>query len=175
MPIMRVADDAEAIRLANDNAYGLSASIWSRNLAHAKAVAHQLQTGSSIINDTIAHFGVPQMPFGGMKASGFGRTHGRAGLLQFTQTYSFATGSPPQPLDVATVLRQPGHYRLAGALLRLLFGVTPEQKLEPVVEAARREVNRASMRRVAVGLGAAGLLAGVAFAFGLRRPRRRAG
>jgi acyl-CoA reductase-like NAD-dependent aldehyde dehydrogenase len=175
MPIMRVADEAEAIRLANDNPYGLSASIWSRDLHHAKEVARQLQTGSAIINDTIAHFGVPQMPFGGMKASGFGRTHGREGLLQFTQPYAFATGQPPQPLDVATILRKPGHYRLGGALMRLVFGVTPEQRLEPVVELARRQVNRASFGRVAAGLGAAGLLAGAAFAFGLRRPRRRPG
>jgi acyl-CoA reductase-like NAD-dependent aldehyde dehydrogenase len=175
LPIMRVADEAEAIRLANDNAYGLSAAVWSRDLAHARQVARQLQTGSAIINDTIAHFGVPRMPFGGMKASGFGRTHGRDGLRQFTQPYAFATGHPPQPLDLATILRKPGHYRLAGAIMRLAFGVTPEQRLEPVVELARRQVNRASFGRMAVGLGAAGLLAGVAFAFGLRRPRRRTG
>jgi acyl-CoA reductase-like NAD-dependent aldehyde dehydrogenase len=175
MPIMRVADEAEAIRLANDNAFGLSAAVWSRDLAHAKEVARQLQTGSAIINDAIAHFGVPQMPFGGMKASGFGRTHGREGLRQFTQPYAFATGQPPQPLDVATILRKPGHYRLAGALLRLVYGVTPEQRLEPVVELARRQANRGGYRRLAAGLGAAGLLAGAAFAFGLRRPRRRAG
>jgi acyl-CoA reductase-like NAD-dependent aldehyde dehydrogenase len=175
MPIMRVADEAEAIRLANDSSYGLSASVWSRDLARARSVARQLMTGSAIINDTIAQFGVPQMPFGGMKASGFGRVHGREGLRQFTQVYAFATGQPPQPLDVATVLRKPGHYRLASAILRLVFGVTPQQRLEPVVEAARRQVNQASFGRLAVGLGAAGLVAAVAFAFGLRRPRRRAG
>ena len=94
---------------------------------------------------------------------------------QFAFDNYYATGTPPPPLDVATVLRRPGHYRLGGVIMRLMFGVTPRQRLEPVVEAARRQVNQASFGRVAVGVGAAGLLAAAAFAFGLRRPRRRAG
>jgi len=129
LPIMRADDEADAIRLANDSPFGLSASVWSRDSQRAGRVAEQLQTGSVIFNDTIAHFGVPQMPFGGVKQSGFGRTHGKAGVLQFTQPHAFAVGAPPQPLDVATVLRQPGHYRLGTAILRLAFGVTPRQRL----------------------------------------------
>lgn len=174
MPIMRAADEADAIRLANDSPFGLSASVWSRDLERATRVAEQLQTGSVIINDTIAHFGVSQVPFGGVKQSGFGRTHGKAGVLQFTQPHGYAVGAPPQSLDVATLLRRPGHYRLGTALLRLAFGVTPRQRLEPVVE----EVNRRTggdTTWLALGLGAAAVVAALAFAFGPRRarPRRR--
>ena len=166
MPIMRAAGEADAIRLANDTPFGLSASVWSRDLDRAARVARQLQTGSVIINDTIAHFGVPQVPFGGVKESGFGRTHGKAGVLQFTQPYGYAIGAPPRALDVATVLRRPGHYWLGTAILRLAFGVTPRQRLEPLVE----EVNRT---RLGLAFGAAGLLAAVAFAIGGRRHRRK--
>jgi acyl-CoA reductase-like NAD-dependent aldehyde dehydrogenase len=172
MPIMRAADEADAIRLANDSAFGLSASVWSRDLERAARVAKQLQTGSVIINDTIAHFGVPQVPFGGVKQSGFGRTHGKAGVLQFTQPHGYAVGAPPQALDVATVLRQPGHYRLGTALLRLAFGVTPRQRLEPVVE----EINRRTggdTTWLGLGLAAAAVLAALAFAFRPRRARPR--
>jgi len=173
MPIMRAADEAEAIRLANDSPFGLSASVWSRDLERAGRVAQQLQAGSVIVNDTIAHFGVPQSPFGGMKESGFGRTHGKAGVLQFTQSYGYAVGAPPQPLDVATILRQPGHYRLGSAILRLAFGVTPRQRLEPVVEELNRRTQGGELAWLGLGLGAAGLLAAVAFAFGPRRARHR--
>ena len=134
LPIVPVPDEAEAIRLANDSPFGLSASVWSRDLARARAVAGRLQTGSVIINDTLAHFGVPQLPFGGMKQSGFGRIHGKAGLLQFTQPRAIVAGGPPIPMDIATLLRRPGNYGLGAALLQLLFGVTPAQRLGPVTQ-----------------------------------------
>jgi acyl-CoA reductase-like NAD-dependent aldehyde dehydrogenase len=173
MPIMRAADDAEAVSLANDSPFGLSASVWSRDLQHADRVARQLQTGSVIINDTIAHFGVPQLPFGGVKQSGFGRTHGKAGLRQFTQPFAYVTGSPPPALDVATVLRQPGHYRLGSAILRLAFGVGPRQRLEPIIEAIEGQAGQVDRKRLGVYLGAAGLTAAVLLALAPRRRRGR--
>lgn len=172
MPIMRVRDEAEAVRLANDSPFGLSASVWSRDLDHAQAVADQLQVGSVIINDTLAHFGVPTLPFGGVKESGFGRAHGREGVLQFTQAYSYATGQPPHPLDIATVLRRPGHYDLAAAVLRLAFGVTPRQRLEPVREAAAARLQKASVDRLTVWLGALTAAAVLALAFAARRGKK---
>jgi acyl-CoA reductase-like NAD-dependent aldehyde dehydrogenase len=173
LPIIRVASDAEAIRLANDSPFGLSASVWSRDQARARAVAAQLETGSVIINDTLAHFGVPQMPFGGVKESGFGRIHGKAGLLQFTQPHATASGGPPLALDIATVLRRPGNYKLGAALLQVVFGVTPGQRLGPVAEALRSDGVRRPLAKVGLSLGAAGLLAALVMTIGGRRPRRR--
>jgi acyl-CoA reductase-like NAD-dependent aldehyde dehydrogenase len=175
LPIMKARDEADAVRLANDSAFGLSASVWSRDLDHAQAVARHLECGSVIINDTIAHFGVPTLPFGGVKQSGFGRAHGREGVLQFTQARAYATGQPPHPLDIATILRKPGHYDLGAAILRLAFGVTPRQRLEPVREAAASQLHRLRMNPTRLGLGALGAAAaavGVAVALGARRGKK---
>jgi acyl-CoA reductase-like NAD-dependent aldehyde dehydrogenase len=173
LPIMRADDEAGAIRLANDSPFGLSASVWSRDTDRARRVAAQLQTGSVIINDTIAHFGVPQMPFGGVKQSGFGRTHGKAGVLQFTQPHAFAAGAPPRALDVATILRQPGHYRLGTALLRLAFGVTPRQRLEPVAEELNRRAQGSESALLGLGLGTAALALALALVFRPWRSHRK--
>ena len=128
MPIMKVRDEAEAIRLANDNAFGLGASIWSRNTARAKHVADQVEAASVIVNDSIAQFGIPMLPFGGIKDSGFGRTHGEEGLMQFTRPFSYVVGGAPVKWDVATILRENGHYDLATAIMGVVYGTTLPQK-----------------------------------------------
>jgi acyl-CoA reductase-like NAD-dependent aldehyde dehydrogenase len=137
MPIMKVKDQAEAIRLANDNTFGLGASVWSRNLKDAKRVADQIQAGAVIINDSIAQFAVPMLPFGGVKESGAGRIHGREGLVQFTRPYSYVIGKPPMKWDIATILREPGHYRLASAILGVVFGTSLRQRWEALTQLMR--------------------------------------
>ena len=130
LPIMKVKDEQEAIRLANDSAYGLGASVWSRSVEHATRVGQQIQAASVIINDCIAQFGIPMLPFGGLKDSGFGRTHGREGLMQFTRPYSYAVGSAPFKWDIATVLRENGHYELATAIMGVVYGTSMRQRWE---------------------------------------------
>ncbi|MCC7117659.1 MAG: aldehyde dehydrogenase family protein [Anaerolineales bacterium] len=139
MPIMKVRDEAEAIRLANDNAYGLGASVWSQDIHHAKQVADRIEAGSIIINDSIAQFGVPMLPFGGTKDSGFGRTHGEEGLKQFTRPYSFAVGGAPVKIDIATILRENGHYKLATAILGVIYGTTLKQKWETLTQLFKKD------------------------------------
>ncbi|MCB8982661.1 MAG: aldehyde dehydrogenase family protein [Ardenticatenaceae bacterium] len=134
MPIMKFDDESEAIWLANDCDYGLSAAVWSGDMRQAKRVAHRLDVGSVNINDAISHYPVSLLPFGGVKLSGNARTHGKEEILQFTQMRSYAIGAPPNPLDIATVFRSPGHYRLGKAITRFAFGVTPRQRLEPITE-----------------------------------------
>jgi len=133
MPIMKVKDEAEAIRMANDCNFGLGASVWSNNNSRAIDVARRVEAASIIINDTIAQFAVPMLPFGGLKESGYGRTHGKEGLLQFTQPYSYAYGPPPLPFDVATIARKPGNYTLMSHIIHVAFG-SSRQKIEPLGE-----------------------------------------
>ena len=74
----------EAIRLANDTEYGLSSAVFGRDIARAVEVAKRIDSGMCHINGpTVAD--EPQMPFGGVKESGYGRFGGRAGIESFTE------------------------------------------------------------------------------------------
>jgi acyl-CoA reductase-like NAD-dependent aldehyde dehydrogenase len=81
--IIRVKDDAEAVKIANDTEYGLSSAVYSTNINRAFAVAQQIDSGICHINGpTVSD--EPQMPFGGVKGSGYGRFGGKAGIAEFT-------------------------------------------------------------------------------------------
>lgn len=155
MPIMRVDNELHAIQLANHSNFGLSASVWSQDLARAARVAEQLEVGSVNINDTMSHFAIPHLPFGGVKDSGIGRTHSRRDMLQFTQPRAVVVGKPPMGFDIATILRQPGRYKLSAAILRLAFGVTPRQRFQPVVELLQEHQIKPKSNRLAAVAGTA--------------------
>jgi acyl-CoA reductase-like NAD-dependent aldehyde dehydrogenase len=74
----------EAVRVANDTEYGLAAAVFSANVPFALELAQRIESGICHVNDTTGH-DEPQMPFGGVKASGFGRFGGRAALEEFTE------------------------------------------------------------------------------------------
>jgi acyl-CoA reductase-like NAD-dependent aldehyde dehydrogenase len=82
--ITRASSDEEAVRLANDTEYGLSAAVFSRNVTRALDVARRIESGICHINGPTVH-DEGQMPFGGLKASGYGRFGGRAALDAFTE------------------------------------------------------------------------------------------
>jgi succinate-semialdehyde dehydrogenase/glutarate-semialdehyde dehydrogenase len=85
LPVMPVADEAEAVRFANDSEFGLAASVWTRDAARGERIATQLQVGTVMINDAVTCFGISEAPHGGVKASGLGRTHGIAGLQEMVR------------------------------------------------------------------------------------------
>jgi acyl-CoA reductase-like NAD-dependent aldehyde dehydrogenase len=85
LPVSAFDSDAEAVRLANDSEYGLSASIWTRDRARGERLARQIQAGTVLVNDVISCFGISEAPHGGVKASGIGRTHGRFGLEEMVR------------------------------------------------------------------------------------------
>ncbi|RQT30923.1 aldehyde dehydrogenase [Burkholderia contaminans] len=95
--IVRVDGDEEAIACANDNEYGLSAAVFSRDVARALTVAKRIESGLCHVNGPTVH-DEAQMPFGGMKSSGFGHFGGKAGIAEFTD------------LRWITVQTMPRHY-----------------------------------------------------------------
>jgi vanillin dehydrogenase len=82
--VVRVSGIEEAVRVANDTEYGLSSAVFGRDIARAMSVAKRLETGICHINAPTVH-DEPQMPFGGAKASGYGRFGGRAAIDEFTE------------------------------------------------------------------------------------------
>jgi len=94
---VRFKDEVEAIRLANDSEYGLSASIWSQHLGRVNRVAKALRSGCVAINTPYAVF--PGVPFGGYKQSGYGRELGMETMALYSETKSVLTYIGERPID----------------------------------------------------------------------------
>jgi len=86
LAVQIVRDAEEAIARANDSPFSLAASVWTSNKQRGKAIARQLRAGAVMVNDAVSYFGIAEAPHGGCGASGWGRTHGNAGLLEMVQT-----------------------------------------------------------------------------------------
>lgn len=93
--VIRVKGDDEAIRIANDTEYGLSSAVFSRDIQRAMAVARRIESGICHINGPTVH-DEAQMPFGGVKASGYGRFGGRAAIAEFTDLRWITVEDPHQ-------------------------------------------------------------------------------
>jgi acyl-CoA reductase-like NAD-dependent aldehyde dehydrogenase len=83
MPIMKVRDAEEAIRLANDSPYGLAASVFSKDVGRGEAVARRIEAGAVCVNDAMLNYTAIELPMGGWKASGLGHRHGAGGIRKY--------------------------------------------------------------------------------------------
>lgn len=97
--IIRVGDEDEAVSVANDSEYGLSSAVFSRDVGRALNVAQRIESGICHINSATIQ-DEPQMPFGGVKSSGYGRFGGKAGVDAFTELrwITLQTGTPHYPI-----------------------------------------------------------------------------
>jgi len=100
LPIMTFKTDEEAIRLANDSIYGLTASVFTRDIARGRRIAPQIDAGTVMINEVVYTHAVAQTPWGGVKQSGYGRTHGRLGLLELVSAQHIHANALPRLSDV---------------------------------------------------------------------------
>jgi succinate-semialdehyde dehydrogenase/glutarate-semialdehyde dehydrogenase len=82
----KAKDEAEAIQIANNSAYGLGAAVWSKNTDRAEQMARQLEAGAVFVNDFVKSD--PRLPFGGVKRSGFGRELAEEGIREFVNIQS---------------------------------------------------------------------------------------
>ena len=88
LPIMKVADSEEALRLANDSPYGLQASVWTSDIERGEALARRIEAGVVCVNDAQVNYTAINLPMGGWKASGLGTRHGASGIRKYTKTQS---------------------------------------------------------------------------------------
>jgi succinate-semialdehyde dehydrogenase/glutarate-semialdehyde dehydrogenase len=82
MAIQVVKDVEAAILLANDTEFSLAASVWTNHAAKGKAIARRLRAGTVMVNDVLTGFAIAEAPHGGCGLSGWGRSHGTAGLSE---------------------------------------------------------------------------------------------
>eukprot|EP01114_Cavostelium_apophysatum_P012692 TRINITY_DN289_c0_g2_i1.p1 TRINITY_DN289_c0_g2~~TRINITY_DN289_c0_g2_i1.p1 ORF type:complete len:611 (-),score=188.36 TRINITY_DN289_c0_g2_i1:51-1883(-) len=142
MCVMRFNTDEEVIKLANDALYGLSSSVFSANYKRAHAIADKLQSGGTVVNDWGLAYMCTDLPFGGVKVSGFGKFNGPEGLRDFCSqrtcvTDRFGIVIPP-PKVVLEYPTRPKAYRLAQDAIKILYTMSPIGKAKAVVSIARR-------------------------------------
>ena len=123
LPIMRVRDAEEALRLANDSEYGLAGSVFSKDTAKGEKLARRVEAGAVCVNDAIINFAALELPMGGVKASGLGSRHGAGGIRKYCNQQALLVTSK------LALKREPHFFpysrrgtRRLGKALRLLYG-----------------------------------------------------
>jgi betaine-aldehyde dehydrogenase len=86
VPVMKVRDAEEAVRLANDTRYGLSASVMTSDFDRGVEIAKRLEVGAVNVDDVLTNYTLPELPMGGWKQSGIGTRHGAYGIRKYCQT-----------------------------------------------------------------------------------------
>jgi aldehyde dehydrogenase (NAD+) len=120
--VTRVHDEDEAIRRTNDSRYGLGAAVFSAE--HGLDIAERLSVGCVSINSAITFATVPELPFGGVRDTGFGRIHGEDGLREFGWARSITVQRFRAPLNLTTFRRPRGARAMLTGLVKARWGRT---------------------------------------------------
>jgi acyl-CoA reductase-like NAD-dependent aldehyde dehydrogenase len=144
MLITRVHSDDEAVALANATEYGLSSSVFSKDHARAKRIADRIVAGSTCINDWALMYMVQELPFGGVKGSGFGRLNGREGLRACTNVKAVIEDRLPIHRAIELFPGRRYDYEVTREGVRLLYGKGLATKLDALVGLGRALRDRAT-------------------------------
>jgi acyl-CoA reductase-like NAD-dependent aldehyde dehydrogenase len=122
LPIMRVNDAEEAVKLANDSSYGLAASVWTKDATRGEALARRIEAGAVCVNDAQLNYLALELPMGGWKASGLGSRHGAGGIRKYTRQQSLLVTRLAPKRDLHMFPYKAGTTGLLGRAMKLLYG-----------------------------------------------------
>ena len=123
VPIMKVRDADEALRLANDTPYGLQASVWTKDARKGERLARRIEAGAVTVNDAQVNYVALELPMGGWKESGLGTRHGADGIRKYMKKQTvLVTGFAPMKRDLHMLPYSPRRTRLVQRLLKLVYG-----------------------------------------------------
>ncbi|HYN91279.1 MAG TPA: succinic semialdehyde dehydrogenase [Thermoleophilaceae bacterium] len=123
VPIMKVRDAEEAVRLSNDSPYGLQASVWTKDAAKGERLARRIEAGAVTVNDAQLNYLTLELPMGGWKESGLGTRHGADGIRKYTKKQSLlVTSFAPMKKDVHMMPYTARRTRFLSRLLKLVYG-----------------------------------------------------
>jgi acyl-CoA reductase-like NAD-dependent aldehyde dehydrogenase len=123
LPVMKVRDAEEGIRLANDSPYGLQASIWTKDADKGERLAREVEAGVVCVNDAQVNYIALELPMGGWKSSGLGTRHGKDGIRKYTKKQTvLVTKFAPTKKDIHFLPYSSRTTKLIGGLIKTLYG-----------------------------------------------------
>jgi acyl-CoA reductase-like NAD-dependent aldehyde dehydrogenase len=122
LPIMRVRDADEAVRLANDSPYGLAGSVFTKDVRRGEEIARRVESGAVCVNDAMINYSALELPMGGWKASGLGSRHGANGIRKYCAQQTLLIKRLAPKKDIHMYPYRSVTTRLLGRALRLLYG-----------------------------------------------------
>jgi len=122
LPIMKVPDADEAVRLANDTPFGLQASVWTKDVAKGERLARRIEAGAVTVNDAQINYVALELPMGGWKASGLGSRHGADGIRKYTKKQALAITRFAPKRDLHMLPYSAKRTKLIARLLKLVYG-----------------------------------------------------
>ncbi len=122
LPVMKVRDAEEAIRLANDSPYGLGASVFSKDVGRGEAVARRVEAGAVCVNDALLNYAALELPMGGAKASGLGSRHGAGGIRKYCQQQAILVSRFHPKRDIHMYPYKAKTTKMLGRLFNFVYG-----------------------------------------------------
>lgn len=142
LPVRSFKTEDEAVALANDSEFGLSASVWSADTRRAEALARRIDAGAVMVNDMIACFGISEAPHGGMKASGIGRTHGMFGLEEMVRPKYIDSDRIPGMKKLWWYGYGPEFFRQMSGFIEFLFAKKLRNRMRGGLKSTRSYLRR---------------------------------
>jgi acyl-CoA reductase-like NAD-dependent aldehyde dehydrogenase len=122
LPIMKVKDADEAVKLSNNSPYGLGSSVFTRDVKRGEQIARRLEAGAANVNDAMINYTVLELPMGGAKASGLGSRHGAGGIRKYSSQQAIVVTRLGMKKELFMYPYKPRTSRMLTRLFKLLYG-----------------------------------------------------